>query len=58
MSNHKLTRQLAELFAEQLRCPDCNNDAHMTQIERGIYTLTISHDHTCPNYKEMTGDRQ
>lgn len=31
-----------------LHCPDCNNDAALTQDSLGMWHLEIRHDDTCP----------
>lgn len=30
------------------QCADCDSESSLTEIEPGIYKITIAHDETCP----------
>ena len=36
---------------DNVRCPDCDNDARLRQDSDGIWHLDIQHDDTCPWFK-------
>ncbi|WP_157813978.1 MULTISPECIES: hypothetical protein [unclassified Microbacterium] len=35
-------------IANHYTCPDCLNDGHLTQLDTGVWVLTVLHDPTCP----------
>lgn len=43
----------AEEIAAAIVCPDCNAERVLSRDAFGVLHLTLMHDHTCPNLKEI-----
>ncbi|WP_146194856.1 hypothetical protein [Gordonia paraffinivorans] len=49
-------RDMIAALTPMLRCPDCNSDIELTDVD-GLLTVLVRHDDTCPVYRAMQGER-
>lgn len=49
------SKALAETFAEDYHCPDCNSETELVELAPGVFHLEVRHDATCPTLRRMEG---